>query len=69
MEVLVVHAGRCKNCKYCVHCCPKGALSAGSGINSKGYPPVEVDRDKCVVCGICYNVCPDYVFEVREEGA
>ncbi|WP_334296536.1 4Fe-4S binding protein [Faecalicatena contorta] len=24
-----------------------------------------MDESKCIVCGICYKVCPDYVFEIR----
>jgi NAD-dependent dihydropyrimidine dehydrogenase PreA subunit len=26
-----------------------------------------VDQGKCVVCGICYNVCPEVVYEVLEQ--
>lgn len=69
MEVLKIHTGRCKNCLYCVKSCPKGALAATGAINDKGYATVEVDRQKCICCGICYNVCPDYVFEIVKEEA
>lgn len=64
MKKLITHIESCKSCKYCVENCPKGALEISSDINSKGYPAVRVDHDKCIACGICYNVCPDYVFEI-----
>lgn len=67
MEKLIIHEDRCKNCLYCVVNCPKKALSVNKDkINAKGYPPVQVDRGLCVTCGICFTVCPDYVYEIRE---
>jgi len=36
-------------------------------MNSKGYAVVEVDQDKCIGCGICYTVCPDYVITIKDE--
>ncbi|MBS6561605.1 MAG: 4Fe-4S binding protein, partial [Clostridiales bacterium] len=26
---------------------------------------VQVDEEKCIICGTCYRVCPDYVYEIR----
>lgn len=68
MNQIIIHTERCKGCGYCVHFCPKGALSVSAQINEKGYNPVAVDESRCVLCGVCYNVCPDYVFEVTREG-
>lgn len=67
MERLIIHEESCKNCLYCVSNCPKEALSATGAINHKGYVTVVVEHDKCIRCGTCYNVCPDYVFEILEE--
>ncbi|WP_319471366.1 4Fe-4S binding protein [uncultured Pseudodesulfovibrio sp.] len=53
----------CKGCGYCILQCPKDALSFSEKVNLKGYNIVELDQDKCIQCGICYTVCPDYVFE------
>ena len=25
---------------------------------------VEVDEEKCVGCGTCFDVCPDFVYEI-----
>ena len=66
MEKLIIHSESCKNCKYCVNSCPKGALSITGEINAKGYSTITVDNEKCVCCGTCYNVCPDFVFEIQE---
>lgn len=68
MERLVIHPESCKACRYCVANCPKGALKAAERINGKGYIPVVVDIEKCICCGVCFNVCPDYVFEIIEVG-
>ena len=50
MEKLVIrHEDWCKNCEFCIRSCPKGALSAAENrINAKGYPPVQVDYEKCI---------------------
>lgn len=49
--------------------CPKKALSFSEEINGKGYNFVVNDHDKCVLCGICYTVCPDVACEFVEGGA
>ena len=67
-ERLKIHEDRCKGCGYCVASCPRKALFTADGINAKGYAYARVDRKKCVRCGVCYNVCPDYVFEIVKEG-
>jgi len=69
MEKLIIHRESCKGCQYCIANCPKSALTMTGPINSAGYMTTEVDGDKCITCGICYNVCPDYVYEILEEEA
>ena len=34
-------------------------------VNKKGYEIIKVDQDLCIGCGICYKVCPDYVFTIE----
>lgn len=57
----------CKGCGMCILNCPKEAIYLSRHYNSSGYATVEVDCKKCVFCGNCYTVCPDVVFEIREE--
>ncbi|HAJ80419.1 MAG TPA: NADH-quinone oxidoreductase subunit J/K [Fibrobacteres bacterium] len=41
----------CKRCRLCVKNCPVNAIS---GDRDKGY---VIDRDKCIKCGRCFEVC------------
>lgn len=67
MRRLVVHEQSCKSCHYCEKHCPKQAITISGPINEKGYITPVVDREKCILCGTCYNVCPDYVYEILES--
>jgi len=54
---------RCKGCKICINFCPKQVLELSEKRNSKGYNIVYFkDPENCILCGICYLVCPDIVF-------
>lgn len=60
---------RCKECRLCTENCPKQAISHAKESNAAGYHPVVIDEAKCIVCGICYTVCPDGVYQIlNEEG-
>lgn len=59
-----VHAERCKSCGCCLGNCPAKALSVSECQNKQGFRVVQVDENKCIGCGACYVVCPDYVFEI-----
>ena len=64
MEKVYTNTVRCKGCGYCINACPKDAISVSEHVNEKGYNTIEVDEEKCVQCGACYKMCPDYVFEI-----
>ncbi len=64
MAKIVMETERCKGCLLCVSVCPVGALSPSGELGEKGYETVKVDEDKCIQCGSCYRMCPDYVFEI-----
>ena len=65
MAKAYVNVHLCKECLRCVRECPKGAIVPLDTLNSKGYKTVAVIAEKCIGCGVCYTVCPDYCFEVR----
>ncbi|MEA4965864.1 MAG: 4Fe-4S binding protein [Oscillospiraceae bacterium] len=64
MDRIKLNLNLCKGCYLCVEHCPQGALSPSETVGAKGYPVVQVDQEKCVQCGICYTMCPDYVIEI-----
>jgi 2-oxoglutarate ferredoxin oxidoreductase subunit delta len=67
MGQMILHPELCKGCEYCVVNCPKSAITLTGDINKNGYSTPRLDRDRCIVCGICYNVCPDMVYEIVES--
>ena len=65
MAKAYIDAHLCKECLKCVKECPKDAIYPLDILNSKGYKTVDIDEQKCIGCGNCYAVCPDYCFEIR----
>jgi 2-oxoglutarate ferredoxin oxidoreductase subunit delta len=60
----------CKGCGLCARACPKGVIAKSGVPNSGGVFPFEaVDCAACIVCGMCYEVCPDCCITVYEKGA
>ncbi len=66
MRKAILQTAWCKSCGYCAAQCPRGALTIGNELNEGGYRHVVIDEEKCIGCGICYSVCPDYVFRIVE---
>lgn len=65
MASITVVSERCKSCGYCIKFCPKGVLTMGKKVNSKGYEYVAaVNMDACTGCCICARMCPDGAIEV-----
>lgn len=46
----------CTGCAACANLCPKEAIVMRE--NGEGFLYPEIDEDKCVHCGICYQRCP-----------
>ena len=57
---VVLIKGWCKRCSLCISFCPVKALDK----DSEGYPVVI--NDKCISCGNCELICPDYAIVVSE---
>ena len=66
MSNISLKTENCKACGNCIRNCRFGALSFTDEVNTKGYRIVAVEKEKCVGCGMCYTVCPDYVFNITD---
>ncbi len=57
-DKILVARGWCKKCGICMSICPVKALDR----DEEGYP--IVDNDKCISCGNCEIMCPDFAIAV-----
>lgn len=65
MAQVTIRTESCKSCGYCVKFCPKGVLTVGHEVNSKGYLfVVAAHPENCIGCAICGRMCPDAAIEV-----
>ncbi len=60
MQVLSVKRADCKNCYKCVRVCPVKAIRIKDG-------QAEVDDARCILCGRCWQACPQHAKQVISE--
>jgi ferredoxin len=53
-EKIYYITNKCIGCHACKVFCPQKAIYYGER-------KMEIDQDKCVQCGTCYNECPIFV--------
>ncbi len=59
---------RCKGCELCVRYCPCDVLEMSDETNAKGYhPPHSKNPAKCVSCGLCELICPEFCIYIVED--
>lgn len=46
----------CTGCEACYNICPKQCIHERVGELGHLYP--EIDREKCIQCGLCFQICP-----------
>lgn len=61
----VADTSLCKGCRLCIQACLVGAIEPLKELNKKGYEIIYINEEKCIGCGCCYKMCPDYVFTVE----
>ncbi len=70
---LVYRKDKCVGCWLCYESCPTEAISRNPvGIienRKEDHPHVVVDPQKCVLCGVCAEVCMFGSFDLRISGS
>jgi 2-oxoglutarate ferredoxin oxidoreductase subunit delta len=60
---VTIDVERCKGCELCIPACRPGVLRMSEATNGHGFAyPLLVEG--CTACRACYDVCPDFVFQV-----
>ncbi len=64
---VTVNALVCKGCGYCMEACTLDVFRQSEHFNPSGYKPFEaLNTDRCVGCGKCVNICPDFAITVDQ---
>lgn len=64
--IQILDKSNCCGCCACVDVCTHGAIKLRTDIEGFWYP--EVDKDKCVDCGLCEKVCPElHILDLKKN--
>jgi coenzyme F420 hydrogenase subunit beta len=62
---IVVRNGLCTGCGTCDAVCPTSAIQMVMD-SSKGVYIPKIDHEKCIACGICYQVCSRHSVDFKQ---
>lgn len=62
---LVFTNENCIGCNKCISACP--VITANKAVETDGKSRIEVDGDKCVACGACFDYCEHHAREFRDD--
>lgn len=63
-----VYFGLCKGCFLCIEKCPFRAIEISKeNLGVYSTASVKVDPQKCTLCKICEQICPDCALRVDKE--
>ena len=64
MSIEILDKGLCTGCMACKNICPVEAIKFS--YNEKGFLYPNIDKEKCIECGLCEKTCPMLNKEERE---
>ena len=59
-EIIRLKESNCKDCYKCIRHCPVKAISFADN-------QAHIITDECILCGMCFVVCPQNAKEIRED--
>ncbi|MBN1585128.1 4Fe-4S binding protein [Candidatus Uhrbacteria bacterium] len=60
--------GLCKSCGECIAKCPMKCISFDeTELGTTGEPAIVIDMEKCIGCGTCEMICPDFAVKITKE--
>lgn len=62
---LVYTNENCVGCNKCIRAC--SCLGANVHVESEGKSRIEVDGDRCIACGACFDVCKHHAREFLDD--
>jgi len=60
---------RCKGCRLCIICCPKGLLTEDKKLNNRGVfaAVVKDEKGECTGCKFCALICPEVCITISKK--
>lgn len=65
MNQLVFTTDACVGCNRCIGACSCQGANIAKNINGENV--IEVDMDKCIACGACFDVCEHHAREYEDD--